>query len=113
MDNFIDWVRQSLDEPWQPHNFQRNRTRGLTFSGNYRLFPGQRATSWMVGLGYTWLSPEFDDSHNAGFLSKYVIESLRHQIAANIHVSSGRFSARSEEHTSELQSLMRISYAVF
>src|SRR3546814_12704026 len=25
----------------------------------------------------------------------------------------GRFSARSEEHTSELQSLMRISYAVF
>src|SRR3546814_7853734 len=28
-------------------------------------------------------------------------------------VSSGRSSLRSEEHTSELQSLMRISYAVF
>src|SRR3546814_3202774 len=26
---------------------------------------------------------------------------------------SGQFSSRSEEHTSELQSLMRISYAVF
>src|SRR3546814_4838009 len=29
------------------------------------------------------------------------------------HRRQGRFSKRSEEHTSELQSLMRISYAVF
>src|SRR3546814_9959924 len=29
------------------------------------------------------------------------------------HEESGGFKARSEEHTSELQSLMRISYAVF
>src|SRR3546814_10307706 len=32
---------------------------------------------------------------------------------ANITASSFRFGTRSEEHTSELQSLMRISYAVF
>src|SRR3546814_6883360 len=29
------------------------------------------------------------------------------------YISGGRFFGRSEEHTSELQSLMRISYAVF
>src|SRR3546814_4630165 len=29
------------------------------------------------------------------------------------HISSGQATKRSEEHTSELQSLMRISYAVF
>src|SRR3546814_1861792 len=31
----------------------------------------------------------------------------------NISISIGRLKDRSEEHTSELQSLMRISYAVF
>src|SRR3546814_8528707 len=52
------------------------------------------------------------------------LSSTRHASSANSH-SSGRvsrgamisstpnFSARSEEHTSELQSLMRITYAVF
>src|SRR3546814_9726105 len=33
--------------------------------------------------------------------------------AAGFGLASGRHAARSEEHTSELQSLMRISYAVF
>ena len=94
MDDFIDWVRLSPDEPWQPYNFQRNLTRGLTFSGNYRLSGTDRhGPTWMVGLAYTWLSPEFEDSHDAGFLSKYVIESLRHQASANAHFSSGQFSA--------------------
>ncbi|HWK99891.1 MAG TPA: TonB-dependent receptor, partial [Parapedobacter sp.] len=105
MDNFIDWVRLSLDEPWQPYNFQQHRTQGLAFSGNYRLFAGQQKTTWMVGVGYTWLAPRFDDSHNAGFLSKYVIESLRHQATANIHFSSGRFSATAAARFNE-----RISY---
>src|SRR3546814_1047259 len=35
-----------------------------------------------------------------------------HQVAA-WHAGPGEIAARSEEHTSELQSLMRISYAVF
>src|SRR3546814_6474312 len=33
--------------------------------------------------------------------------------AALLHAITGALSARSDEHTSELQSLMRISYAVF
>src|SRR5690606_20961140 len=106
MDDFIDWVRLSQDEPWQPHNFQQNHTHGMTFSGNYRLFDaGQQAPTWMIGLGYTWLAPEFDDSRKAGFLSKYAIESLRHQATASIHVSSGRLSA-----TAALRFQERISY---
>src|SRR5690606_19108470 len=105
MDNFIDWVRTSLDDPWQPYNFQRNRTRGITFSGNYRIFPGERKTTWMAGLSYTWLSPQFEDSHEAGFLSKYVIESLRHQAIANLQLTTGRFSA-----TAAMRFNERISY---
>src|SRR3546814_8558275 len=39
------------------------------------------------------------------FIGYVVIQSIRHDV--------GRLERRSEEHTSELQSLMRISYAVF
>src|SRR3546814_5661623 len=50
---------------------------------------------------------------------KHGSESHRRRLRANRHLvrvycaQSARFSLRSEEHTSELQSLMRISYAVF
>src|SRR3546814_4876390 len=37
----------------------------------------------------------------------------RHDVCADRSVQFGKRQARSEEHTSELQSLMRISYAVF
>src|SRR3546814_7552070 len=40
-------------------------------------------------------------------------ESLRSRHAALMSVDQARHRQRSEEHTSELQSLMRISYAVF
>src|SRR3546814_5011958 len=36
-----------------------------------------------------------------------------HRLSAGAPAGGGGVSARSEEHTSELQSLMRISYAVF
>src|SRR3546814_1903247 len=40
-------------------------------------------------------------------------ESMENLLAANFEMVSRPEMARSEEHTSELQSLMRISYAVF
>lgn len=91
--DFIDWVRVTAEEPWQPRNFQRNRTHGLTASGHYRVYRGADNTSLMVGLAYTWLSPSFEDSQASGFLSKYAIESLRHQLVANVNLTAGRWSA--------------------
>src|SRR3546814_9489491 len=41
------------------------------------------------------------------------IIALRHRGFSIRHVGGGSVGLRSEEHTSELQSLMRISYAVF
>lgn len=98
MNDFIDWVRipdpvDPADNPWQPQNFQRNRTHGLTASGNYRFFDPSESRGLMVGLSYTFLSPHFEDSFNAGYLSKYAIESLRHQLVANINYTAGQFSA--------------------
>src|SRR3546814_5809797 len=60
----------------------------------YKLPPGYRAWSWTV------ISPAEDQNWT--------------DPAGNLHpVGNGKVSHRSEEHTSELQSLMRISYAVF
>src|SRR3546814_3102708 len=42
-----------------------------------------------------------------------ILEAGRQQPGFHIHASASWTVARSEEHTSELQSLMRISYAVF
>src|SRR3546814_981288 len=48
---------------------------------------------------------------------EYVLDYLAHSFPTQLYEpftdSEGNLSSRSEEHTSELQSLMRISYAVF
>jgi len=105
MNDFIDWVRMSPETPWQPHNFQRHRTRGIAFSGNYRFFGSGKESALFAGLSYTWLSPRFTDSEQAGYLSKYVIESLRHQLVGHVHFSIGHLSA-----TAALRFNERISY---
>src|SRR3546814_7194218 len=61
--------------------------------------------------------------HRLGVLDDLGIQGLRHLVAtldrvvgreaAGIGAHQDRVQIRSEEHTSELQSLMRISYAVF
>src|SRR3546814_6344546 len=64
-------------------------------------------TSLSVGLLGTQIVPEFQDAfHSAIGANKP--KGWDHQIS-----DSGEPTIRSEEHTSELQSLMRISYAVF
>src|SRR3546814_1091831 len=54
------------------------------------------------------------DSDNFHAIVNGIVEAIR-RAHANLeaHSQSGSIRMRSEEHTSELQSLMRISYAVF
>src|SRR3546814_5145739 len=52
-------------------------------------------------------------AHRGGYQEAYrTLRPARRRAAARAH-AAGHFHRRSEEHTSELQSLMRISYAVF
>src|SRR3546814_10913180 len=58
------------------------------------------------------------DTPDARYLILLDPDDLRHRASARLLPTSaphllGEYYARSEEHTSELQSLMRISYAVF
>src|SRR3546814_2764335 len=52
-------------------------------------------------------------SENMGSLSRFPSVHLACTIRYIVHSHRGKSLVRSEEHTSELQSLMRISYAVF
>src|SRR3546814_5348363 len=67
---------------------------GLDESGQVTLYDGRTGD-------------EFDRKVTVGYI--YMLK-LHHLVDAKIHARS---IGRSEEHTSELQSLMRISYAVF
>src|SRR3546814_9282531 len=94
-------------------------------------------------LHYPWLTPPFaDDGPNGSveaiarnyLLDDYLADAARWNVVGLVHIDAGADasaaiaetewlqtmrdarelpSGRSEEHTSELQSLMRISYAVF
>lgn len=93
INNFIDWVRGDDDVPYQSTNYAENRVRGLTASADYRLSDAPSTVSWMAGLSYTWLTPSLAAANTRPLISKYAIESLRHQLVANLTLTTERFSA--------------------
>src|SRR3546814_2542131 len=74
----------------------------------------QRVQGYLDGIAhrdfeFSGFVPELFDRHNAFRLQARIDD---HHIGADFDHHTGN-DGRSEEHTSELQSLMRISYAVF
>ncbi|CAL1517969.1 TonB-dependent receptor domain-containing protein [Chitinophaga sp. MM2321] len=88
--DFIDYVKDSLNQPWQPQNFQRADTKGFTLSTGYSTTLQEHGVfnAVAVNAGYNYLSPSFkgDDGINKK-ISRYVIESLRHQVTANVRAT--------------------------
>src|SRR5690606_2248952 len=89
IDNFIDWVKEDLAQPWQPQNFQQINTQGYTFSADLRPFGNDSQTrkfNLRGNLAYTHLDPEFrKTSEQEEKLSRYALESLRNQLTATVN----------------------------
>src|SRR3546814_2802070 len=51
--------------------------------------------------------------YTLNFLDRQIVNILAEPIKRDLNLTDWQLGSRSEEHTSELQSLMRISYAVF
>lgn len=83
--DFIDWVRVSPMDPWQPQNFQNVNTSGITFNANAEL---SELMGWSdnyrvsINANYTYLDPKIVKPNND--YSKYAIEALRHQATISV-----------------------------
>ncbi len=90
IDDFIDWIRPNLQEPYQPYNASKNKTTGVNSSLRYKI--GNDVTSWTFGLSYTYLSPKIENKESDK-ISKYALESLKHQVIGTINFAYNKFNA--------------------
>jgi iron complex outermembrane receptor protein len=86
--DFIDWVKDDVSDPWQPQNFQVINTKGISFSGDYRILNSipSAGFSLLAGISYTWLKPEIRQKENANKISQYALDNLRNQLTARAEV---------------------------
>jgi len=86
--NFIDWVKALQTDPWQPQNFSRVTTHGLTLSADYKV-PGFSESavlnSLRLGTSYTNLDPSFKTTLVTANISRYALESLRNQLSGTVN----------------------------
>src|SRR3546814_7178177 len=88
---------------------------GSSVSENVFYVNGLNITDFRQGLGSVTVPFEFYetvDVKNGGYPAEFG-RATGAFVNATTKSGSNEFHGRSEEHTSELQSLMRISYAVF
>lgn len=111
--NFIDFVKDTADgvDPakvlWQPQNFQRADMTGFSLNSGYNTIfsDGSLFNSFGVNAGYNYLSPSFKGDAITTKISRYVIESLRHQFTANVRTDIRHFSV-----SAAARYCMRVNY---
>lgn len=85
-DNFIDWVKDKPEDPWETLNYQNIKTRGLSFKTTYQLIPDNYNTgnSLETQIAYTYLNPKIKKAHSDK-LSNYALENLEHQFSTRLN----------------------------
>ena len=91
IDDFIDWVRSDEQQPWRSENFLSNTVNGLTISADYHLSENNEC-NLLTGLSYTYLNASLDQKEQNNFISKYALESLRHQLIAKVIANYNGFN---------------------
>jgi iron complex outermembrane receptor protein len=86
--DFIDWVKEEITDPWQPQNFQEINTKGISFSGDYRMLNSGNSSdfSLLAGITYTWLQPKIKQKQSTNKISQYALDNLRNQLAVRADV---------------------------
>jgi len=88
--DFIDWVKDAINQPWQPQNFSEIKAKGLSIMTDYRL-PDAGSFKILMGLSYTWLHLQKANSDKTNKISQYALENLRNQLAARVNVGFNKF----------------------
>lgn len=90
-EGFIDWVKDTITAPWQPVNYHKINTQGITFSIDYRWRSKQDAKAGVAiitGASYTYLdvkTKDFVSEEGETKLSNYALQNLRNQFCANVN----------------------------
>lgn len=84
--DFIDWVKDSVDQAWKTLNYQKIKMQGISLSADYRLIDDTQnnGQSLLAGLSYTYLNPEMEATVSDK-ISHYAIENLKHQLAGRVN----------------------------
>lgn len=91
IDGFIDWVKDTVTDPWTTVNYQSINTQGISFSADYRWrsSDGPNAKLAIItGLSYTYLNVAANGSGSldgTAKLSNYALQNLRNQLCGNIN----------------------------
>lgn len=83
--DFIDWVRASASNPWQPQNFQSINTPGINLQAKWKLSQYLRLPEqyqFALNGSYTYLNPDVKATTDK--MSKYTITSLRNQACLSL-----------------------------
>ena len=86
--NFIDWVKTTVNDPWQPENFSQINTMGYTISADYQtgvLHHAYPFNGLSAGIAYTNLDPVVKTTLAEANISRYAVESLRNQLSTTVN----------------------------
>jgi iron complex outermembrane receptor protein len=77
INGMIDWVKDSINQPWSPVNYNATRTPGIDINGNIHILQRQ-GLFLSLYAGYTYLQQGFVNEV-AKTYSKNILENLKHQ----------------------------------
>lgn len=85
-DQFIDWVKTELDDPWKTLNYQHVKMNGLSLEADYQVFPPDqyRDFNFFIHGSYTYLNPKIAVRDQQFRYSNYALENLKHQVIGSL-----------------------------
>ena len=117
VDNFIDWVRNDIDDPWVSENFYQSKVNGITLNADYQILQGADLNLFL-NTSYTYLDAQIQEKSHQYSLSKYALENLRHQAIMRILLGYKNYKLTATERFQErvnnrsyFLSDMRLTYA--
>lgn len=90
-EGFIDWVKDTITDPWTTVNYQKINTQGIAFAIDYRWRSEDAKyakVAIITGLSYTYLDVKSKGSQSLEGdtkISNYALQNLRNQVCANVN----------------------------
>lgn len=87
-DDFIDWVKEELNDPWTTLNYQKTKTHGFSAVVDYDILPQTPTADFSLLFrgSYMYLNPKLGKANDTGRYSNYALENLKHQLIGSLRI---------------------------